>query len=284
VTQLEALAMAAALAQQSLHPASKAIAEAAKHTLGTMTWQATDVQEQAGQGVSARLNATGQSDLSVDLRLGSAAFCGMAPQYSDLLTVYLSDKRGWLASFELQELIRPDASKTVAGMMALGIGVHLLSGDTSDAVGRVAKQVGINDAKGQCSPQDKLDFLRESQVQGNKVAVVGDGLNDGPVLAGAHASFAFGQAVPLAQAKADFLVAGARLEAVLETVRLSRRTLKVVRQNLWWAAFYNAICVPLAVLGWLPAWLAGLGMASSSLLVVLNALRLSSVTQFGREA
>jgi Cu2+-exporting ATPase len=284
VSELEALGMAAALAKQSLHPASKAIAEAASQAPSLQTWQVTGVEEQAGQGVSAKLIATGQSECSNVLRLGSAVFCGIPPQKTELLTVYLSDEQGWLASFELQESIRPDAAKTVAGLIAMGIGVHLLSGDASDAASRVAKQVGISDAKGQCSPQDKLTFLRESQVRGNKVAVVGDGLNDGPVLAGAHASFAFGQAVPLAQAKADFLVAGARLKDVLDTVRLSRRTLMIVRQNLWWAAFYNAICVPLAVLGWLPAWLAGLGMASSSLLVVLNALRLSSVTQFGQEA
>jgi Cu2+-exporting ATPase len=284
MTELEVLGMGAALASQSLHPASKAIAEVAKQTLGIGTWQATEVEEHSGRGVSAKLNGISQSDGSIILHLGSAAFCGLGTQKSDLLTVYLSDKQGWLASFELQESIRPDAAKTVAGLVALGIGVHLLSGDASDTASRVAKQVGISDAKGQCSPQDKLTFLRESQVQGNKVAVVGDGLNDGPVLAGAHVSFAFGQAVPLAQAKADFLVAGARLEAVLEAVRLSRRTVTIVRQNLWWAAFYNAICVPLAIVGWLPAWLAGLGMASSSLLVVLNALRLSSVTQFGQEA
>ena len=106
--------------------------------------------------------------------------------------------------------------------------------------------------------------------------MVGDGLNDGPVLAGAHVSFAFGQAVPLAQAQADFVVLGDRLASVAQTLLRSRQTLAIVRQNLWWAAFYNAVCVPLAVVGWLPAWLAGMGMALSSLLVVLNALRLSA--------
>ena len=143
----------------------------------------------------------------------------------------------------------------------------------------MADKVGISQVKGHCSPQDKLDFLRDSQLNGHKVAVVGDGLNDGPVLAGAHVSFAFGQAVPLAQAKADFLVSGSHLTHVVDALLLSRRTLMVVRQNLWWAAIYNAVCVPLAVFGWLPAWLAGLGMASSSLLVVLNALRLSRISQ-----
>ena len=113
------------------------------------------------------------------------------------------------------------------------------------------------------------------QKSGAIVAMVGDGLNDGPVLAGADVSFAFGQAVPLAQAQADFVVLGDQLMAVAMAVRLSRRTMSVVRQNLLWALVYNVACVPLAVAGWLPAWLAGLGMASSSLLVVLNALRLA---------
>ena len=150
-----------------------------------------------------------------------------------------------------------------------------MSGDGAQAVARVASQVGIAQARGDCTPDDKLAFLRDSQQRGHKVAMVGDGLNDGPVLAGAHASFAFGQAVPLAQAQADFVILGEQLAPVVDTLRLARRTLHIVRQNLWWAVAYNAVCVPLAVLGWLPAWLAGLGMALSSLLVVLNALRLS---------
>jgi Cu2+-exporting ATPase len=117
--------------------------------------------------------------------------------------------------------------------------------------------------------------LRKAQQQGHTVAVVGDGLNDGPVLAGAHVSFAFGQAVPLTQSRSDFIVLGTRLMAVAHSIAQARRTLHIVRQNLWWAALYNAVCVPLAVVGWLPAWLAGLGMAFSSLFVVLNAMRLT---------
>jgi Cu2+-exporting ATPase len=105
--------------------------------------------------------------------------------------------------------------------------------------------------------------------------VVGDGLNDGPALAGAHVSFAFGQAVPLAQAQADFVVPGEQLSSVDHSLLLARSTMRIVRQNLAWAVAYNAACVPLAVAGWLPAWLAGLGMAASSLLVVFNALRLA---------
>jgi Cu2+-exporting ATPase len=114
--------------------------------------------------------------------------------------------------------------------------------------------------------------------------MVGDGLNDGPVLAGADVSFAFGQGAPLAHAKADFVILGEQLMSVVDALVLSRRTLRVVRQNLLWALVYNASCVPLAVAGLLPAWLAGLGMAGSSLLVVLNALRLARPVLLEKES
>ncbi len=271
----QALAMAAALAEFSLHPVSRALAAAAGECPVASSWQADAVHEIAGQGVSGRVWRVDAALVTSDLRLGSADFCGVELPASESLRTCLSDAHGWLATFELHEAIRPDALGTVAALQREGIAVHLLSGDSIKAAARVAAQVGITQFQGACTPQDKLDFLRNAQGRGHKVVVVGDGLNDGPVLAGAHVSFAFGRAVPLAQAQSDFVVLGDRLDAIVKATRLSRQTLRVVRQNLWWAAIYNAVCVPLAVAGWLPAWLAGLGMAFSSLLVVLNSLRLS---------
>jgi Cu2+-exporting ATPase len=217
----------------------------------------------------------------VPVKLGSAAFCGVQADTEDSLRVFLSDAQGWLATFSFTEELRPEAQKAVTSLEHAGVSVHLLSGDGAESVARVAQQVGISNARGGCSPSSKLDALRALQSAGHTVAMVGDGLNDGPVLAGAHVSFAFGQAVPLAQAQSDFVVMGERLESVVQAVLLARKTMAVVRQNLWWALLYNAACVPLAVVGWLPAWLAGLGMATSSLIVVLNALRLArGVPQF----
>jgi Cu2+-exporting ATPase len=163
----------------------------------------------------------------------------------------------------------------VQALKALNVNVWLLSGDRPESAQQVAQEVGIVHALGACTPQDKLSRMQAAQSQGARVAMVGDGLNDGPVLAGAHVSMAFGNAVPLAQSKSDLVLMGGNLLVVAQSVKLARHTLRVVKQNLVWAAAYNALCVPLAVVGLLPAWLAGLGMALSSLWVVLNSLRLT---------
>ena len=276
ISSEEALAMAAALAKDSLHPVSRALAAAGHGGAEQGAWTVRDARETAGQGVSGRLCRAGNAASSVLARLGSARFCDVDPPATSALHACLSDDKGWVATFELQEDLRPDAYATVAALTAQGVKVYLLSGDLPESAARVARQAGIDNSQGGCTPQDKLAFLRGLQSQGHHVAMVGDGLNDGPVLAGAHVSFAFGQAVPLAQAQSDLVVMGDRLGTVAQTLVQARRTLGIVRQNLWWAAVYNAVCVPLAVAGWLPAWLAGIGMALSSLLVVLNALRLSS--------
>jgi P-type Cu2+ transporter len=209
------------------------------------------------------------------LRLGSAVFC-QAPVYAGThLQVSLADDAGWLATFELAEEIRPEAASVVAQLKSLGLSLQVLSGDAPSTVAQVAASVGIEQARGACSPQDKLQAVQAWQAQGHQVAMVGDGLNDGPVLAGADVSFALGQAVPLAQSKADFVLMGGQLQVLVQTLLRSRQTLRIVKQNLIWAALYNAACIPLALMAYLPAWAAGLGMALSSLLVVLNALRLS---------
>ena len=284
VSRFQALSWAGALAQHSLHPVSRALWSAARHEAGQLdalpdleALQVIDLQERPGQGVLAYWpHSAAFSDVPKGwARLGSAEFCDVAPDAEQVLQAVLADEDGWLATFRFQEDIRDDALATVQALQGLGLKVMLLSGDRDSAVQKVAKTLGISNARGGCSPQDKLAAMQMLQAQGHQVAMVGDGLNDGPVLAGAHVSFALGQAVPLAQSKADFVLLGAQLGVLVPVWARSRQTLRVVRQNLAWAALYNAACVPLALMGWLPAWLAGLGMAFSSLWVVLNALRLS---------
>ncbi len=276
----QALAWASSLARHSLHPVSRALwsearqqAEAVGELPALEALLAQKVSEQAGQGVCGLLCSNGGA--AVSLRLGSAAFC-QAPVFNGHhLQVSLADDSGWLATFELAEEVRSEAAGVVQALKEMGLTLKILSGDGQAAVTQVAQSVGIVDAQGGCNPQDKLQALKVWQAQGHKVAMVGDGLNDGPVLAGADVSFALGQALPLAQSKADFVLMGGQLGVLVSTVLRSRHTLRVVKQNLVWAAFYNAACVPLALMGLLPAWAAGLGMALSSLLVVLNALRLA---------
>ena len=270
-----ALAMACALARHSLHPVSRALGAAARARGVSEAWVASGVTEVAGQGVAGLVSPAQGEAPPRALRLGSASFCGHAQGRDATVQTSLADDQGWLASFELIEELRPDAVGLVKDLQARGIRVQILSGDSPAATQVVAARLGIDQARGGCSPDDKLEIMRAAQRAGRRVAVVGDGLNDGPALAGAHVSFAFGHAVPLAQARADFVILGDGLGMVAQSLVLAGRTMRVVRQNLVWAALYNAMCVPLAVLGFLPAWLAGLGMAASSLLVVLNALRLS---------
>ena len=287
----EALSLAASLARHSLHPVSRALVAAAQdpQRAQPQSWLVEELQEHSGLGLSALVrDAEGRSPAR-RLLLGSARHIGVhgvhgvqgeeAGQWVFLAWQPEGGAPLELARFELTEDLRPEAPTVVAALRRAGVGVQLLSGDRSPAAARLAAQAGIVEWRGDCTPQNKLDVLQGLQSQGRKVAMVGDGLNDGPVLAGAHVSFAFGRSVPLAQSRSDFVVLGDDLALVAQSIVLARQTLRVVRQNLWWAAGYNALCVPLAVAGYMPAWLAGLGMALSSLLVVLNAARLSTGLQ-----
>ena len=274
----QVLSWAAALARHSLHPVSRALwAHVREQALDGQALRALealavqDFEEKPGQGIQGLLPGVGL------LRLGSPRWLGAPALPSAGLQVALADGQGWLATFDWQEQIRPEAAEVVRQLQSQGLQVMVLSGDREDAVARVAAEVGIAQHRGGCLPQDKLAVVQSLQARGHRVVMVGDGLNDGPVMAGAQISFALGQAVPLAQAQADFVIMGGGLALMVRTLEASRRTLRVVRQNLVWALLYNLACVPLALMGWLPAWAAGLGMALSSLLVVLNALRLASL-------
>ena len=296
LTSDDALALAAALARQSLHPVSRALVSAAQNDAASARWQLTEVQEISGYGLTAQLRDAQGVLPACRVLLGSPRHAQQAATDMDMSDATAPAQQvvlAWqsgdeapveLARFDLNEDLRSDAATAVQVLRDAGVAVQLLSGDRAPAVARIAAQAGIEQWQGDCTPQDKLAALQALQAGGQRVAMVGDGLNDGPVLAGAHVSFAFGRAVPLAQSRSDFVVLGSSLSLIAQSVVLARRTLRVVRQNLWWAAGYNALSVPLAIAGYMPAWLAGLGMALSSLLVVLNAARLSrSLPSLGLE-
>jgi Cu2+-exporting ATPase len=160
---------------------------------------------------------------------------------------------------------------------ARGVKVCLLSGDRSPAVVHMARQLGIAIAVGEADPGAKIAFVRELQAAGGVVAMVGDGLNDTPALAQAQVAVAIGGGTDLAQTSADMVLPGSDIARLASVLDIAHRTMRVIRQNFVWAAVYNAIALPLAVAGWLTPLAAGIGMAVSSLVVVLNALRLAPV-------
>jgi len=281
----QALTWAAGLAAHSLHPVSRSLLRA--HVKGQdLKPLVTNLQEFAGQGVQATLHELDSKSGATrhkELRLGSAAFCGLPSTQQEVLQACLSDEDGWLATFEFSEALRSEAEPTLRALEKMGLRIRILSGDGQASVAQVAQRLGIQDAIGTCSPEEKLRQVKLEQSLGHCVAMVGDGLNDGPVLAGADVSFALGQALPLAQSKADYVFMASDLKPLVTTFQISRKTMQIVKQNLIWAGVYNFACVPLAMLGYLPAWLAGLGMACSSLGVVLNAMRLSKTIGFELE-
>ncbi len=272
-----ALAWAAALGRHSWHPLSRALVAACPHAAS-----ARDVHEITGQGLEGDVQI-GPGEAWRRLRMGSLAFCApwlgasALPQAAQACQVHLCDAQGWVASFGLSEDLREGAADVVAALQQQGLSVWVLSGDRPQAVADIAARLCIDptQAVGACTPQDKLARLQAAQAQGHRVLMVGDGLNDGPILAAAEVSLAFGAAVPLAQSRSDLVMMGGHLRTIPWVRLRALQTLRVVRHNLWWAALYNLIFVPLALVGWLPAWLAGLGMAASSLWVVLYSLQLA---------
>ena len=273
----EALALAAGLETASEHPLAGAIAAAARER-GIAAGRADDVRNVPGRGVEGRIDGR-------RLRVGSPAFvaelAGAPPQALASAVaagvdtrVALGSESGWCAVFAVGDALRPDAAQTVARLCAQGLKVALLSGDRPEAVTAVARELGIGEAVAAATPADKLAYVERLQREGAVVAMVGDGINDAPVLAQAQVSLAVGEATEVAQASADAVLVSSRLAALADAHATARRTLSIVRQNFAWALGYNAVALPLAIAGLVTPWLAGLGMAGSSLLVVLNALRL----------
>lgn len=266
----EVLRIAAALERASEHPVARAIVARAGEGAA-----AADVISVAGQGLEGRVDGAsyriGVADFALLL---SGAPMPAHPRDAEGTIVLLAGEGGPLAWFVLRDAPRAEAAEIVQSLRGLGLGISLLSGDREAEALRVARELGISHAHGGLLPQDKLDHLRRMQQAGEVVVMVGDGVNDAPVLAGAQASLAMGGGTQLAQATADMILLSENLRHIPEGVRVARRTMAVIRQNLAWALGYNLIAVPAAAAGFVPPWLAAIGMSLSSLLVVLNALRL----------
>ena len=192
----------------------------------------------------------------------------------------LAGRAGWLGLFRLADSLREDAPLIARRLAEDGAALSLLSGDAQPVVDGVAAAVGIDDARGGLGPQDKQQAIVAMQADGKAVvAMIGDGVNDAPVLAQAHVSVAMGGGTDLARNQADIVLLNERFASLVDGIALARRTLRIIRQNLWWSFAYNFTSVPLAMAGLVTPWMAGIGMAASSLLVVLNAMRLQRVAR-----
>lgn len=265
-----ALALAAALERESLHPIASALRPFADDAVVASAVRAT-----AGAGVEGEV--AGER-----WRIGNAAFAGA--HGADGETVWLAGPQGVVARFELADETRPDAVLAIAALRTLGVDVQVLSGDAPAAVARVAAALGIGAWRARQSPSDKLAAVRALQASGRRVAMVGDGINDAAVLAGADVSVAMAEGAALAHAAADVVLAAPRVNALATLIGSARATQRIARQNLGWAAGYNAVGLVLAAFGLVPPWAAAIGMSVSSLAVTLNALRLAAPARAPRAA
>lgn len=255
-----ALAIACALEKNSLHPLASAFSEASP-------LQANQVHYHAGQGIEGVVDKT-------RYRLGSAEF---AAQKKDDGRLWLGDGENALATFKLQDAVRPDAKKMLSALQADGVQVHLLSGDAMENVSAFAESMGIKQFAARQSPEQKQAYLKTLQAQGHVVAMVGDGINDSLVLASADVSMAMAAGAALAQRSADMLICAEHLDRIVFARDIAIKTQRIIRQNLTWALLYNTISIPLTAMGYIHPGFAALGMVASSLLVTLNALRLKHV-------
>ena len=274
LTQEQALQLAASLEQASEHPLARSFIE--RVPTGTLL-QVQAAQNFPGKGMSGELAYAGRNQR---LFIGNSAlnpvldYPALPPLTAGGSLAWLSNEQQVLAAFVLEDSARPEVPALMQQLSDLGISVSILSGDTSSSVAHFASQAGISQWQAAMTPEGKLAAVRDLQQQGKVVAMVGDGINDAPVLAGAQVSFAMGNGTQMARASGDIVLLGEHLLEIAHAIRTGRFTVSVVRQNFTWALVYNAVALPFAAAGLIAPWMAAIGMSVSSLIVIINALRL----------
>ncbi len=271
---------AAALAAVSAHP----VAHALRRQVPRPGLATSQVKNVPGAGIRATIEGR-------EWRFGKPGFAAEHAALDEPTRAVIADGRtrgqlvsvlanagGVQAVLLFDDPLRPGIKAMLAGLKDSGVQhLAILSGDARDTVQRLARQLGIEDAHGGLSPADKLAWTQAQQAQGRQLAMFGDGINDAPTLAAADVSISFADATDLANASSDFLILGDDAGALLDARRLARRTRRNIQQNFAWAVAYNLLAVPFAAAGWIPPWGAAIGMSVSSLLVVMNALRLQRI-------
>jgi P-type Cu2+ transporter len=264
------LELAAAVGDESPHLVDRAIARAASVPVSAIV---SSREHFAGRGIEAVVDGE-------RVRLGSAEFCAKLARsevpplaLSDSSVAWLAGREGWIAAFLIGDHVRPGSHDAIRALQGHGIRVRLLSGDAPAAVEGVARELGIVEAHGAATPERKLAYVAAMQQGGARVAMVGDGINDAPVLAQADVSVAMGAGSDLAKIRADAVLVSDDLRDLASAVRIARRARAVVRQNLAWAVAYNVAVIPLALSGHVTPLVAAIAMSASSLVVVANAMR-----------
>ncbi|WP_439682840.1 Heavy metal translocating P-type ATPase [Cupriavidus oxalaticus] len=276
----QCLALAAAMERGGEHPIARALLAAAPDGGGHAS-TVTGIRNVPGQGLEATVDGRrlrlGRLDFARGLVAGGTPLPEPAvadPIHPGATVVWLAAQDGVQASFVLADVERAQTSALLARLGELGVSCHLVSGDNAAAVDWWAKRFGVGHVAGEVTPEGKRDYVARLQQGGAVVLAVGDGINDAPVLAQAQVSIAIGSGAPLAQAGADAVLTHGGIDEIATALAVSRKARRVVRQNLGWSFFYNVVAIPLAATGLVTAWMAGIGMSLSSLLVVANAWRL----------
>lgn len=278
---------AATLARHSSHPISQAVAKLSAEDIKISDWQ-----EVRGAGVQAKIqqptsnfqHPSGLARLGslpwlreskVDLAAGESFIGEWSAQGATLVGLALNNSLA--ALFAVRDTLKPDAAKVVALLQQQGLRVHLLTGDNVLTAASIAKQVGIapENVFAEVRPDQKAEFVKKLQARGERVAFVGDGINDAPALTQADLGIAVSRASDVAREAADIILLKSEIAAVPEALALARATLQTIKQNLFWAFFYNAVGVPLAALGFMSPVLCAAAMGVSDLVVIGNALRLN---------
>lgn len=268
VDEAHCLAIARAMEAQSEHPIARAFQLPADSI--SVLRSAREITPVIGHGITALVDG-------VRYRIGSARWLGLdtAQERGRGLAIYLADEQQVLARFNLEDTLRPDARALIAAFKAAGLQTTVLTGDSSLQADEIARELGVDELVKGVSPDGKLAYLKAREAQGDISIMVGDGINDAPVLAGAHASFAMAGGTDLAKNSADAILLADDLSRLLEARMLAMRTRKIIIENFAWSIGYNLLVLPLAACGWLPPYLAAAGMSLSSLIVVTNSMRLN---------
>jgi P-type Cu2+ transporter len=290
LNEMDCLHYAIALERHSEHPIARALEKAFKSAQAISEsstsflkeeFMAIEISNHPGAGMQGKINGRAYFigtpawvSEKTGFKLEAARLKKLEAQGNTL--VLLANTQSLLAAFVLGDEIREGAQELIEALQQQGKSVSLLSGDQRVAVERVATAVGIKNSHAALTPEAKLEYVKALQAKGEIVAMIGDGVNDAPVLAQAQVSIAMGTGTQIARASADMILLTEQLPNLLIGINTARQTLKIIRQNIIWAIAYNSLALPAAAMGWIAPWIAAIGMSFSSLLVVTNALRIKT--------